>query len=236
MSFRERFRAHRGRLRSARWCGSGIFSGAGSRRRQSLARTSNPSNRRRRVPGRALPRRRTLRRDGSDDRSAGKRDHALLFECASLEATQIPFGARLLLVDTGTRHDLSTAGGPQRASRRVRGSGETSQGRASGAGVAGELAAEWLLRLKRALPEPLRSRAVHVVSETARARFAAQLLAQRKLKQFGDSSMSRTNRVGDSMTAALLSSTPLWAPRNGPARWGAPHRCRVGRCRAGARE
>jgi len=41
----------------------------------------------------------------------GKRDHALLLECASLEATQIPFDARLLLVDTGKRHDLSAAGG-----------------------------------------------------------------------------------------------------------------------------
>src|SRR6266446_7345487 len=40
----------------------------------------------------------------------GKRDHALLFECASLEATPIPFDARLLLVDTGKRHDLSGGG------------------------------------------------------------------------------------------------------------------------------
>src|SRR5205823_5859678 len=39
----------------------------------------------------------------------GKRDHALLFECASLEATQIPFGARLLLVDTGSRRDLASS-------------------------------------------------------------------------------------------------------------------------------
>src|SRR5438105_10964426 len=44
----------------------------------------------------------------------GKRDHALLFECASLEGTQIPSGARLLLVDTGKRHDLSTGGLNQR--------------------------------------------------------------------------------------------------------------------------
>jgi galactokinase len=44
---------------------------------------------------------------------------------------------------------------------------------------------EWLPRLKRALREPLRSRAVHVVSETARTRFAAELLEQGKLKQFG---------------------------------------------------
>src|SRR5207247_7232331 len=35
-----------------------------------------------------------------------RRDHALLFEAASLETRQIPFHARLLLVDSGTRHDL----------------------------------------------------------------------------------------------------------------------------------
>src|SRR2546428_13063221 len=43
-----------------------------------------------------------------------KHDHALLVECAALEATQIPFDARLLLVDTGKRHDLSTGGLNQR--------------------------------------------------------------------------------------------------------------------------
>ena len=113
-----------------------------------------------------------------------KRDHALLFECASLEATQIPFGARLLLVDTGKRHDLSAGGLNARraeceeAVKRLKVELPELVWLAS-------WPAEWLHRLKRALPEPLRSRAVHVVSETARARFAAQLLAQRKLKQFG---------------------------------------------------
>jgi galactokinase len=114
----------------------------------------------------------------------GKRDHALLFECASLEATQIPFRARLLLVDTGKRHDLSA--------------GKLNDRRAECEEAVKRLKvelpelvwlaswpAEWLPRLKRALREPLRSRAVHVVSETARTRFAAQLLQQRKLKQFG---------------------------------------------------
>jgi len=46
--------------------------------------------------------------------------------------------------------------------------------------------AAWLPRLKRALPEPLRSRALHVVGETARARFGAQLLARGHLKRFGE--------------------------------------------------
>jgi galactokinase len=114
----------------------------------------------------------------------GKRDHALLFECASLEATQIPFDARLLLVDTGKRHDLSTGGLNERraeceeAVKRLKLELPELQWLAS-------WPAEWLPRLKRALREPLRSRAVHVVSETARTRFAAQLLQEKKLRQFG---------------------------------------------------
>jgi len=114
----------------------------------------------------------------------GRRDHALLFECASLEATQIPFDARLLLVDTGKRHDLSTGGLNQRraeceeAVKRLKVELPELQWLAS-------WPVEWLPRLKRALPEPLRSRAVHVVSETARTRFAGQLLEQQKLRQFG---------------------------------------------------
>ena len=114
----------------------------------------------------------------------GKRDHALLFECASLEATQIPFGARLLLVDTGKRHDLSAGGLNVRRAECEEAVKRLKVELPELAWLA-SWPPEWLLRLKRALPEPLRSRAVHVVSETARARFAAQLLAQRKLKQFG---------------------------------------------------
>jgi galactokinase len=114
----------------------------------------------------------------------GKRHHALLFECASLEAHQIPFRARLFLVDTGVRHDLSA--------------GSLNARRAECEAAVQRLKidlpelvwlaswrAEWLARLKRALKEPLRSRAVHVVSETARTRFGAQLLELGKLKQFG---------------------------------------------------
>jgi galactokinase len=113
-----------------------------------------------------------------------KRDHALLFECASLEARQIPFNARLLLVDSGTRHDLSHSKLAERrtecdeAVRRLKVELPELVWLAS-------WPAEWLVRLKRALREPLRSRAVHVVSETARTRFAAQLLEQGKLTQFG---------------------------------------------------
>jgi galactokinase len=113
-----------------------------------------------------------------------KRDHALLFECASLQATQVPFDATLLLVDTGVKHDLSNGNLNRRhaecdeAVKRLKLELPELVWLAS-------WPVQWLPRLKRALPEPLRSRAVHVVGETARTRFAAQLLEGRKLKQFG---------------------------------------------------
>ncbi len=115
----------------------------------------------------------------------GKAGHALLLECASLEARQIPFRGRLLLVDTGTRHDLGTGGLNERraecevAVKRLKVELPELVWLAS-------WPAEWLARLKKALREPIRSRAVHVVGETARTRFGAQLLRQRKLKAFGE--------------------------------------------------
>jgi galactokinase len=114
----------------------------------------------------------------------GKKNHALLLECASLEARNIPFQSRLLVVGTGVRHDLSNGQLNERhaeceaAVRRLKIDLPELVWLAS-------WPAEWLVRLKRTLPEPLRSRAVHIVSETARTRFAAQLLEQGKLKQFG---------------------------------------------------
>ena len=113
-----------------------------------------------------------------------KPGHALLLECASLEARHIPFRARLLLVDTGTRHDLRN--------------GELNVRRAECEAAVKRLKvdlpelvwlaswpAEWLARLKKALKEPVRSRAVHVVGEAARTRFAAELLKRAQLKRFG---------------------------------------------------
>jgi len=113
-----------------------------------------------------------------------KSGHALLLECASLEVRQIPFRARLVLVDTGTRHDLATGGLNERraeceaAVKRLKVDLPELVWLAS-------WPAEWLARLKRALKEPVRARAVHVVGETARTRFGAQLLSQGKLKAFG---------------------------------------------------
>jgi galactokinase len=115
----------------------------------------------------------------------GKTGHALLLECASLEVKQIPFRARLLLVNTGTRHDLAAGALNE---RRAECEAAVKQLKIE---LLPELVwlaswpAEWLARLKKALKDPIRSRAVHVVGETARTRFGAQLLRQGKLKAFG---------------------------------------------------
>src|SRR5438093_1580578 len=110
---------------------------------------------------------------------------ALLLECASLAARHIPIRGRLLLVDSGLRRELAA--------------GALNERRAECEAAVARLTLElpelrwlaswpaaWLPRLKRALPEPLRSRALHVIGETARARFGAQLLAHGHLKRFGE--------------------------------------------------
>ena len=114
----------------------------------------------------------------------GKRAHALLLESASLAVQQIPFKARLVLVDTGVRHDLAASSFNTRRAECEEAVKRLKIELPELAWLA-SWPAEWLPRLKRALKEPLRARAVHVVSETARTRFGAQLLEQGKLRQFG---------------------------------------------------
>src|SRR5213594_2558232 len=81
---------------------------------------------------------------------------ALLLECASLAARHIPIGGCLLLVDTGVRRELAAGALNQRRA----------ECEAAVARLKNELPelrwlaswpAAWLPRLKRALPEPLRS-------------------------------------------------------------------------------
>jgi galactokinase len=112
-----------------------------------------------------------------------KPGHALLLECASLEAHHVPFRGQVLLVDTGVR----PATGVQLDERRAECEAAVKRLKVDLPELAwlASWPAEWLLRLKRALKEPVRSRAVHVVGETARTRFGAELLKQRRLKQFG---------------------------------------------------
>lgn len=110
--------------------------------------------------------------------------HAMLLECATGAARFVPLRARLLLIDTGARHELgSSAYNTRRA--------ECDAALAALQAVRPELTAlaEWpaesLRPLHRLLQQPLRSRAQHVVTETARTRQAAGLLARGRLRQLG---------------------------------------------------
>ena len=114
----------------------------------------------------------------------GRPGQAMLLECASLATRHVPFRSRLLLVDTGVRRRLATS----------QYNGRQAECEAAVTRLKVELPemiwlaswpVEWLARLKRALPEPLRSRAVHVVSETARVRYAAELLRRGRVARFG---------------------------------------------------
>ena len=114
-------------------------------------------------------------------------DHALLVECASTDVRQVPLLAGLLLVDPGVRRERKAA------------EALLEQRRAECAAALTRLRvelpelywlaswpAQWVARLKRALPEPLRSRALHVIGEAARTRFGAELLRRGRLTRFGE--------------------------------------------------
>src|SRR5205814_316809 len=89
------------------------------------------------------------------------------------------------LVDTGARRELAAGAFNERRSECERALARLKLDLPELVWLASWPAA-WLPRLKRALPEPLRSRALHVIGETARARFGAQLLARGQLKRFGE--------------------------------------------------
>jgi galactokinase len=110
--------------------------------------------------------------------------HAMLLECATGAVRFVPLRARLLLVDTGARHELaSSAYNTRRAEcdaalatlRETRGQ----------IGALAEWPVESLRALTRLLPQPQRSRVRHVVTETARTRQAAELLSKGRLRQLG---------------------------------------------------
>ncbi len=111
-------------------------------------------------------------------------DHALLIECATGRFRHIPMRARLLLVDTGARHDLAASAYNERRA-------ECEAALATLARAMPDLAnlADWPSRrvreLHRWLTLPVRARAKHVVTETARTRTAATLLARGQLRRFG---------------------------------------------------
>jgi galactokinase len=129
---------------------------------------------------------------------------ALLIECASAETRRVPLSARVLVVEIGA----APAGrGAMLAQRRAECDAAVLRLKMDLPELhwLASWPAAWLARLKKALPQPLRSRAVHVVSETARTRFAAELLAKGRVKRFGEllyESHESCRRLFDASTPA----------------------------------
>lgn len=110
--------------------------------------------------------------------------HAMLLECATGGVRFVPLRARLLLVDTGARHELASSA---YNARRAECDAALAALQMARPGLA--TLAEWpigsLRALSRWLDQPLRSRAKHVVTETARTRQGADLLANGRLRELG---------------------------------------------------
>jgi len=115
----------------------------------------------------------------------GRPGHALLLECATGVTRQIPFRARLLLVDTGVRHELAASAFNERRAQCEAALAELQRNRPGLVHLA-DWPADEVKRLARLLPPVLRARARHVVEESARTRQAARLLQRGSLRPFGE--------------------------------------------------
>ena len=102
--------------------------------------------------------------------ACGRRDHALLIDCRSLEVRHVPLGddVRVLVIDSGVKHALDDGG--YAARRREC----EAAARLLGVPALRDVPVDELPRAERLLPEPERRRARHVVTENARVEaFAA---------------------------------------------------------------
>lgn len=116
----------------------------------------------------------------------GKKDHALLLDCRSLEYQQqpLPDGVRLVICNTMVRHSL--AGGEYNQRRK-----ECEEGarffasKLPGIKALRDVSMGDFRKYEPELPEPTRRRCRHVIGENARVVEAARALQQGDLERFG---------------------------------------------------
>jgi galactokinase len=117
----------------------------------------------------------------------GRADHALLIDCRSLESTLIPLelgGAVVVITDSKVKHELSTSAYNTRRAECARGV-ELLAARRPGIRALRDVSPAELAAGEALLPEPIRRRCRHVVSEIARTLAAAEALRGRDLASFG---------------------------------------------------
>jgi len=130
----------------------------------------------------------------------GRRDHALLIDCRTLGCAPVPLptGCTLVVADTTTRRQLADGALNRRRDEcreALRLLGERIGPRAA----LRDVSIDELDEHGRALPEPLRSRARHIVGECARVLEVAEAMRR------GDA-----KRVGALMNASMLSARDLY--------------------------
>jgi galactokinase len=116
----------------------------------------------------------------------GKKDHALLLDCRTLAYQRLPIPPEVSLVicNTMVRHSHSASGYNQRRAECEAATQFFSE-RLPGVKALRDVSAEDFEKLGGELPEVIRKRARHVVTENARVLKAGEALAASDVKRFG---------------------------------------------------
>lgn len=117
----------------------------------------------------------------------GEEKRAVLLDCRSLTHELVPFESvhgKLVVFDTGVRHSLAASAYNQRREE-CREAVEYLKSMFAGITSLRDVAVQDFLDVQDELPENLRKRARHVVTENARTLAAARALRRRNLIEFG---------------------------------------------------
>ena len=113
--------------------------------------------------------------------------HALLIDCRSLEASYVPFDTSetaVVVCDTNVKHSLASSAYNERRAECERGV-ELLRAELPGVKALRDVSVEEFERHESLLPEPVRRRCRHVVTENARTLAAAEALRRRDLWELG---------------------------------------------------
>jgi len=117
----------------------------------------------------------------------GERNHALLIDCRSLETTQIPLDTSetvIVICDTRVKHELASSEYNKRRAECEQGVEILSEW-LHGITALRDVSVEDFAKYEERLPEPVRRRCRHVVTENARTLRATEALTAGDLEEMG---------------------------------------------------
>jgi galactokinase len=118
----------------------------------------------------------------------GRTRHALLIDCRTLEATHIPLDTsefEVVICDTKVKHELTLSDYNIRRAECARGV-ESLREMLPGIQALRDVSAEELARYEARLPEVIRRRCRHVITENARTLAAAEALRHNRIEEMGE--------------------------------------------------